>query len=74
VCANFRVAGADLEDLLMKLTKVELCRMFYSVPDYLICKVILVKKFLCLYERDRKWDETLLRQPFTTRFIFFFNI
>jgi hypothetical protein len=48
--------------------------MFYSVPDNLIYKVILVKKILCLYVRDRMWNETLLRQPITTSFICFFKI
>jgi len=52
----------------MKLTKVESCRMFYGVPDNLIYKLILVKKILCLYVRDRMWNETLLRQPIKTSF------
>jgi len=72
--ANFEVAGAVLEVLLIKLTNVEICRMFYSVPDNLIYKLILVRKILCLYGRDRIWNGTLLRQPLTTSFICFWNI
>jgi hypothetical protein len=56
--ANFGVAGAVLEVLLIKQTKVESCRMFYKVPDNLIYKLILDRKTLCLYWRDRMWNET----------------
>jgi hypothetical protein len=69
--ANCGFAGAVLEFLLIKLTNVEICRMFYSVPDNLIYKLILVRKILCLSGRDRLWNATLLRQPLTTSFICF---